>query len=151
MNCSNTCLSQNCSSAANAAVYDRKLSQTWPKAVFYQNSVSLSSSFLCKSSLVISGVKFCQKNPSVWTVECMANERRVLRVAEQIRRELSEMFIHDKVVKEAISPERAFGADAFITTLATISDVEMSKDLQVGFTPTINPNKALNQERTLNP
>ncbi|GLJ24257.1 hypothetical protein SUGI_0462490 [Cryptomeria japonica] len=52
-------------------------------------------------------------------------------VAEQIRRELSDMLCRDKVLQHAVLPEAALGADMYLTSLATISDVEVSRDLQV--------------------
>ncbi|KAK4477190.1 hypothetical protein RD792_016403 [Penstemon davidsonii] len=52
-------------------------------------------------------------------------------VAKQIRREISEMLITDKVLQYAILPEAALGADRYLSSLTTISDVEVSADLQV--------------------
>ncbi|XP_047321928.1 probable ribosome-binding factor A, chloroplastic [Impatiens glandulifera] len=68
------------------------------------------------------------RNPSI---RCMANPRRVKMVAKQIRRELSEMLLTDKVIQYAVLPEAALGADRFLSSLTTISDVEVSADLQV--------------------
>ncbi|KAL3814062.1 hypothetical protein ACJIZ3_015330 [Penstemon smallii] len=65
------------------------------------------------------------------TIICMANPRRVKMVAKQIRREISEMLITDKVLQYAILPEAALGADRYLSSLTTISDVEVSADLQV--------------------
>ncbi|KAF8012561.1 hypothetical protein BT93_I0659 [Corymbia citriodora subsp. variegata] len=64
-------------------------------------------------------------------VRCMANPRRVKMVAKQIRRELSDMLLTDKVLQYAILPEAALGADRYLSSLTTISDVEVSSDLQV--------------------
>ncbi|XP_030531949.1 probable ribosome-binding factor A, chloroplastic [Rhodamnia argentea] len=64
-------------------------------------------------------------------VKCMANPRRVKMVAKQIRRELSDMLLTDKVLQYAILPEAALGADRYLSSLTTISDVEVSSDLQV--------------------
>ncbi|CAM6107269.1 unnamed protein product [Calypogeia fissa] len=64
-------------------------------------------------------------------VLCMATERRVKMVSQQIKREISEMLLYDKVVQAAVLPETALGADMYLTAVATISDVEMSKDLSV--------------------
>lgn len=61
----------------------------------------------------------------------MANPRRVKMVAKQIRRELSDMLLTDKVLQYAILPEAALGADRYLSSLTTISDVEVSADLQV--------------------
>ncbi|KAK8522165.1 hypothetical protein V6N13_115137 [Hibiscus sabdariffa] len=65
------------------------------------------------------------------TVKCMANPRRVKMVAKQIRRELSDMLLTDKVLQFAVLPEAALGADRYLSSLTTISDVEVSADLQV--------------------
>ncbi|KAM1105952.1 hypothetical protein ACFX13_002913 [Malus domestica] len=65
------------------------------------------------------------------TIRCMANPRRVAMVAKQIRRELSDMLITDKVLQYAILPEVSLGADRYLSSLTTISDVEVSTDLQV--------------------
>ncbi|KAI5673253.1 hypothetical protein M9H77_13617 [Catharanthus roseus] len=65
------------------------------------------------------------------SIKCMANPRRVKMVAKQIRRELSDMLLTDKVLQYAILPEAALGADRYLSSLTTISDVEVSADLQV--------------------
>ncbi|KAL6526023.1 hypothetical protein OROHE_015547 [Orobanche hederae] len=65
------------------------------------------------------------------TTICMANPRRVNMVAKQIRRELSNMLLTDKVLQYAVLPEAALGADLYLSSLTTISDVEVSADLQV--------------------
>ncbi|KAA8536031.1 hypothetical protein F0562_028509 [Nyssa sinensis] len=65
------------------------------------------------------------------TIRCMANPRRVKMVAKQIRRELSDMLLTDKVLQFAVLPEAALGADRYLSSLTTISDVEVSADLQV--------------------
>uniref|UniRef100_A0A5B7AD62 Ribosome-binding factor A n=1 Tax=Davidia involucrata TaxID=16924 RepID=A0A5B7AD62_DAVIN len=65
------------------------------------------------------------------TVRCMANPRRVKMVAKQIRRELSDMLLTDKVLQYAVLPEAALGADRYLSSLTTISDVQVSPDLQV--------------------
>lgn len=61
----------------------------------------------------------------------MANQRRVKMVAKQIMRELSDMLITDKVLQYAVLPEASLGADRYLSSLTTISDVEVSGDLQV--------------------
>ncbi|OMO74417.1 Ribosome-binding factor A [Corchorus capsularis] len=65
------------------------------------------------------------------TIKCMANPRRVAMVAKQIRRELSDMLLTDKVLQYAVLPEAALGADRYLSSVTTISDVEVSADLQV--------------------
>ncbi|KAK7409785.1 hypothetical protein VNO78_00098 [Psophocarpus tetragonolobus] len=62
---------------------------------------------------------------------CMANPRRVQMVAKQIRRELSDMLLTDKVLQYAILPEASLGADRYLSSLTTITDVQVSGDLQV--------------------
>lgn len=64
-------------------------------------------------------------------IRCMANPRRVKMVAKQIRRELSDMLLTDKVLQYAVLPEAALGADRYLSSLTTISDVEVSTDLQI--------------------
>ncbi|XP_052191989.1 probable ribosome-binding factor A, chloroplastic [Diospyros lotus] len=64
-------------------------------------------------------------------IRSMANPRRVKMVAKQIRRELSDMLLTDKVLQYAVLPEAALGADRYLSSLTTISDVEVSADLQV--------------------
>jgi len=52
-------------------------------------------------------------------------------VAKQIMRELSDMLLTDTVIQSAVLPEAALGADLYLSSLTTISDVEVSSDLQV--------------------
>ena len=54
-------------------------------------------------------------------------------VAKQIMRELSDMLLTDKVLQYAVLPEASLGADRYLSSLTTISDVEVSGDLQVWF------------------
>ncbi|KAJ0960097.1 hypothetical protein J5N97_000121 [Dioscorea zingiberensis] len=63
-------------------------------------------------------------------IRCMAKPRRVAMVAKQIQRELSDMLLTDKVLQYAILPEVSLGADRYLSSLTTISDVEVSTDLQ---------------------
>ncbi|KAL5726627.1 hypothetical protein ACHQM5_009656 [Ranunculus cassubicifolius] len=65
------------------------------------------------------------------TIKCMANPRRVKMVAKQIQRELSDMLLTDKVLQYAVLPEAALGADRYLSSLTTISEVVVSPDLQV--------------------
>ncbi|CAN6463633.1 unnamed protein product [Victoria cruziana] len=69
--------------------------------------------------------------PGAADVVCMAKPRRVKMVAKQIQRELSQMLLTDKVLQYAVLPESALGADRYLSSLTTISDVEVSGDLQV--------------------
>jgi len=66
-------------------------------------------------------------------IRCMANPRRVQMVAKQIRRELSDMLLTDKVLQYAILPETSLGADRYLSSLTTITDVQVSGDLQASF------------------
>lgn len=52
-------------------------------------------------------------------------------VAKQIQREISDMLLTDKVLQYAVLPEAGLGADRYLSSLTTISDVEVSNDLQV--------------------
>eukprot|EP00899_Mesostigma_viride_P004915 jgi/Mesvir1/14424/Mv09806-RA.1 len=61
----------------------------------------------------------------------MAENRRVRRVAEMVKREISNMFLTDKVLRSAVSPEEAMGVDRSISSMASVTDVEVSNDLQV--------------------
>ncbi|KAJ3672678.1 hypothetical protein LUZ60_007399 [Juncus effusus] len=63
-------------------------------------------------------------------VICMAKERRISQVSKQIMRELSDLLARDQVVKSAILPESALGADFYLSSVTTITDVEVSADLQ---------------------
>ncbi|KAM1862495.1 hypothetical protein ACFX14_002950 [Malus domestica] len=99
------------------------------------SSSSSSSSFPIRTQKL--SASFPTKNHAVvlsWrpnTIKCMANPRRVAMMAKQIRRELSDMLITDKVLQYAILPEVSLGADRYLSSLTTISDVEVSTDLQV--------------------
>ncbi|KAJ7519972.1 hypothetical protein O6H91_20G061800 [Diphasiastrum complanatum] len=64
-------------------------------------------------------------------VVCMANPRRVKMVAQQIKREVADMLLQDKVLRAAVLPETALGADMYLSSVTTVSDVEVSGDLQV--------------------
>lgn len=61
----------------------------------------------------------------------MAKEKRVSMVSKQIMRELSEIIQRDEVVMHAILPESALGADLYLSSVTTITEVEVSADLQV--------------------
>ncbi|KAI3942524.1 hypothetical protein MKW98_013176 [Papaver atlanticum] len=64
-------------------------------------------------------------------LKCMAHPRRVKMVAKQIQREISDMLLTDNVLQFAILPEAELGADRYLSSLTTVSDVEVSPDLQV--------------------
>ncbi|CAI5476521.1 unnamed protein product [Closterium sp. Yama58-4] len=61
----------------------------------------------------------------------MAQPRRVQMVAQQIHREVASMLLNDTTLRAAVQPEHALGADKVMSAIATISDVELSADLQV--------------------
>ncbi|CAK8569380.1 unnamed protein product [Lathyrus sativus] len=64
-------------------------------------------------------------------IKCMANPKRVKMVAKQIRREISQMLITDNVLLYAILPEAALGADSYLSSVTTVTDVEITSDLQL--------------------
>jgi ribosome-binding factor A len=64
-------------------------------------------------------------------VRCMANARRMARVSKQIEREIGLLFVSDKVVQAAVCPERRRGIDDGMSALASVTEVEVSNDLQV--------------------
>ncbi|KAF4375300.1 hypothetical protein F8388_024052 [Cannabis sativa] len=93
------------------------------------SSLSLSLSLTAWSKPTNHGVRLSSR--SLLTIRCMAKPRRVAMVAKQIRRELSDMLLTDTTLQYAILPEAALGADRYLSSLTTISDVEVSSDLQV--------------------
>lgn len=64
-------------------------------------------------------------------VVCMAHPRRVARVAKQIEREVGTLLQTDRVLQGAVSPEVKLGLDSAVSALASVTDVELSNDLQV--------------------
>ncbi|KAF8410475.1 hypothetical protein HHK36_003004 [Tetracentron sinense] len=74
---------------------------------------------------------------------CIANPQRVKMVAKQIMRELSNMLLTDKVLQYAVLPKASLGADNYLSSLTTISDVEVSTDLQVTCDITDSVNETL--------
>lgn len=67
-------------------------------------------------------------------VVCMANPRRVKMVAQQLKREISDMLLKDSILQEAMMPERALGVDLSVSSVASVTDVMLSNDLQVCLT-----------------
>lgn len=61
----------------------------------------------------------------------MAKEKRVEMVSKQIMRELAEIIDRDQAVRHAILPESALGADLYLSSVTTVTDVEVTDDLQV--------------------
>lgn len=110
------------------------------KLPYINLSSSLSSSQLIRMGR--STVEMCSHRRSIGvpeqhrirtSIKCMATPRRVAMVAKQIRRELSDMLLTDKNLQYAVLPEAALGADRYLSSVTTISDVEVSTDLQVIF------------------
>lgn len=64
-------------------------------------------------------------------VRCMAHPRRVAKVARQIEREIGNMLLFDTRLREAVCPERRFGADYALSGIASVTEVVLSGDLQV--------------------
>ncbi|KAM1069828.1 hypothetical protein EV1_001610 [Malus domestica] len=101
------------------------------------SSSSSSSSFPIQTQK--STASFSSTNHTVllrWrpnTIRYMVNPRRVAMVAKQIKKELSDMLLTDKVLQYTILPEVSLGADRYLSLLTTISDVEVSTDLQDTF------------------
>lgn len=65
------------------------------------------------------------------SVTCMANTRRMARVSKQIEREIGSLFVSDKVVQQAVCPERRRGIDDSLSAMASVVEVEITNDLQV--------------------
>ena len=53
------------------------------------------------------------------------------KVAKQIEREVGSLLIYDRVVQEAVCPERRRGMDGALSALASVTEVHISNDLQV--------------------
>ena len=64
-------------------------------------------------------------------VVAMAHPRRVAKVQQQMRREISKMMQTDKNLRAMVSPEERMGVDHLLSVMATVADVEVSNDLQV--------------------
>jgi len=60
-----------------------------------------------------------------------AHPRRVQKVQQQMRREISMMMQSDKNLRAMISPEERLGVDHMLSVMATVAEVEVSNDLQV--------------------
>eukprot|EP00798_Chlamydomonas_sp_ICE-L_P015924 gene15924-22057_t len=62
-------------------------------------------------------------------IVCMANPRRVARVASEIQRQVGSMFASDSVVQNAISPDRRLGVDSEMSAVASVTNVHVTNDL----------------------
>ncbi|KAK9842439.1 hypothetical protein WJX81_000271 [Elliptochloris bilobata] len=60
-----------------------------------------------------------------------AHPRRVARVARQLEREVGTLLSSDPVLQAAVCPERRYGVDDELSAIATVTEVELSKDLAV--------------------
>lgn len=61
----------------------------------------------------------------------MGDGRRVAKVGEQLKREISQMLVLDKTLRKAVSPEERLGVDSSISSFASVTDVVVSGDLDV--------------------
>ncbi len=52
-------------------------------------------------------------------------------MAKQIEREIGNLLLYDKVMQEAVCPERRRGLDSAVSAIASVTEVELSNDLQV--------------------
>ncbi|CAL8462211.1 g1742 [Coccomyxa elongata] len=75
--------------------------------------------------------ELCIRSKRQQQVVCMAHPRRVARVAKQIEREVGTLLQTDRVLQGAVSPEVKLGLDSAVSALASVTDVELSNDLQV--------------------
>ena len=64
-------------------------------------------------------------------VVCMADPRRVAKLNSMIYRELNKLFTVDKKLQEAGSPKKRKGADLMMGAFASVTEVRISKDLEV--------------------
>jgi ribosome-binding factor A len=55
----------------------------------------------------------------------------VAKVAKQIEREVGQLLISDKALQAAVCPERRRGYDGALSALASVTEVQVSNDLQV--------------------
>mmetsp|Transcript_5012 Transcript_5012/g.9799 ORF Transcript_5012/g.9799 Transcript_5012/m.9799 type:complete len:238 (-) Transcript_5012:267-980(-) len=71
------------------------------------------------------------ERPMERSVSCHANVRRLNRVGKEIMREMSDLLMNDRHVLTAVDPDY-FDEDRIAnTTLASVSEVQMSRDLSV--------------------
>jgi len=52
-------------------------------------------------------------------------------VAKQIEREVGSLLLTDKVLQKAVCPEKDRGADSYLSAIASVTEVDLSRDLQV--------------------
>lgn len=64
-------------------------------------------------------------------VSCRAVPRRVERVSRQLERELGELLRSDKVLRRAVCPNEAMGQDLALSAMASVTQVELTRDMQV--------------------
>lgn len=64
-------------------------------------------------------------------VLCMAQPRRIARIAAQVQREIGDMLVNDSVLAVALSPGRRTGESMRLSAIPSITHVYVSNDLQV--------------------
>eukprot|EP00245_Coleochaete_scutata_P006839 TRINITY_DN21633_c0_g1_i1.p1 TRINITY_DN21633_c0_g1~~TRINITY_DN21633_c0_g1_i1.p1 ORF type:complete len:242 (-),score=50.01 TRINITY_DN21633_c0_g1_i1:152-877(-) len=64
-------------------------------------------------------------------VVCLAAPtRRTKMMAQQLKREIGDILVKDSTLQRAMVPEAGLGADKYMTSVATVSEVVVSGDLQ---------------------
>ena len=118
-------------SASHVAGTTRAFSARQPHSLQVHCSLSIDRRIHGKFSKKICSVLGASRERSMLHVCCMANARRMARVSKQIEREIGILFVSDKVVQAAVCPERRRGIDDGLSALASVTEVEISNDLQV--------------------
>lgn len=118
-------------SASHVAGTTRAFSARQPHSLQVHCSLSIDRRIHGKFSKKICSVLGASRERSMLQVCCMANARRMARVSKQIEREIGILFVSDKVVQAAVCPERRRGIDDGLSALASVTEVEISNDLQV--------------------
>ncbi|KAK9805349.1 hypothetical protein WJX73_004871 [Symbiochloris irregularis] len=88
-----------------------------------------------------------QHNHSLRIV-CMATPRRQARVAKNIEREVGALFVSDPMLQSVVSPERHI--DSVDAVLASITDVQVTGDLQIAKVYVSITGSDTEQERAMN-
>eukprot|EP01025_Chloroclados_australasicus_P044195 TRINITY_DN4768_c0_g1_i1.p2 TRINITY_DN4768_c0_g1~~TRINITY_DN4768_c0_g1_i1.p2 ORF type:complete len:320 (+),score=24.79 TRINITY_DN4768_c0_g1_i1:1-960(+) len=63
-------------------------------------------------------------------IVCKVQSRRVAKVSRQIEREIGDLLLNDRALQNAVCPERLLG-DSTLSAIASVTEVELSGDLQV--------------------
>lgn len=93
-----------------------------PKGVASRSSVGRR-----KMAARVQAWKACRKA----SVRCQAVPRRVERVSRQLEREVGDLLRSDKVMRRAVCPNEAVGQDLALSAMASVTQVELSRDMQV--------------------